>query len=208
MIAYGIGQTIIFLSCAFFFLLLGSPYVIGQTIYIFILSFVLLLSSFFFFLALSQLPQIGCLPYFHTWCGLSANLRCRPETCCKRLAENAGRKEVAKNRHLGTVSQLCWAMSSYLRHVSTIGKKLLSSNMFSRCSHNTVNFGPLAAEIGLGVWGTPTNFNGFRVLAALLHGTPAVGSAKLCGIQQRAPPIITKRPSRWALAHILVDSVT
>jgi len=29
------------------------------------------------------------------------------------------------------------------------------------------NFGPLAAEIGSGVWGTPANFNGFRVLAAL-----------------------------------------
>ena len=27
-----------------------------------------------------------------------------------------------------------------------------------------VNFGPLAAEIGLPVWGTPANFNGFRVL--------------------------------------------
>jgi len=26
------------------------------------------------------------------------------------------------------------------------------------------------AEIGSGVWGTPTNFNGFCVLAALLHG--------------------------------------
>ena len=24
---------------------------------------------------------------FHTWCGLSANLRCRSETCCTRLAE-------------------------------------------------------------------------------------------------------------------------
>ena len=32
-----------------------------------------------------------------------------------------------------------------------------------------VNFGPLAAEIGPIVWGTNTNFNGFRVLAALLH---------------------------------------
>jgi len=37
------------------------------------------------------------------------------------------------------------------------------------------NFGPLAAEVRSGVWGTPTNFNGFRVLAALLHGIPAVG---------------------------------
>jgi len=31
-----------------------------------------------------------------------------------------------------------------------------------------VNFGPLMAEISSGVWGTPANFNGFRVLAALL----------------------------------------
>jgi len=36
------------------------------------------------------------------------------------------------------------------------------------------NFGPLAAEIGSLVWGTPANFNGFRVLAALLHGTLVV----------------------------------
>ena len=145
MIAYGIGQTIIFLSCAFFFLLLGSPYVIGQTIYIFILSFVLLLSSFFFFLALSQLPQIGCLPYFHTWCGLSANLRCRPETCCKRLAENAGRKEVAKNRHLGTVVQLCRAISSQLRYVLTIGKKLVKQQILP---HMSLRYGELRPTSG------------------------------------------------------------
>jgi len=37
------------------------------------------------------------------------------------------------------------------------------------------NVGPLTAEIGLPVWGTPANFNGFRVLAALLHGTLVVG---------------------------------
>jgi len=32
------------------------------------------------------------------------------------------------------------------------------------------NFDPLAAEIDPVVSGTPANFNGFRVLAALLHG--------------------------------------
>jgi len=37
------------------------------------------------------------------------------------------------------------------------------------------NFGPLTAEIGSGVWGTPTNFNGFCILAVLLHGTLVVG---------------------------------
>ena len=38
-----------------------------------------------------------------------------------------------------------------------------------------VNFGPLAVEIDPVVWGTPANFNGFRVLAALLYGTVVVG---------------------------------
>ena len=37
-----------------------------------------------------------------------------------------------------------------------------------------VNFGALAAEIGLPVRGTPANFNGFLVLAALLHGSQVV----------------------------------
>jgi len=38
-----------------------------------------------------------------------------------------------------------------------------------------VNFGPLAAEIVSLVWGTPANFNGFGVLAALPDGTLVVG---------------------------------
>jgi len=36
-------------------------------------------------------------------------------------------------------------------------------------------FGPLAAEIGSGVWGTPANFSGLRVLAALLNNTLVMG---------------------------------
>ena len=38
-----------------------------------------------------------------------------------------------------------------------------------------VNFGPLAAEIVSLVWGTPANFNGFGVLAALMRGILVVG---------------------------------
>ena len=38
-----------------------------------------------------------------------------------------------------------------------------------------VNFGPRAAEIVSLVWGTPGNFKGFRVLAALLRGISVVG---------------------------------
>jgi len=53
-----------------------------------------------------------------------------------------------KNRHLGTIAQLCWAVSSQLRQSE---KNLLSSDT-STCRHNMVNFGPLTAEIGSGVW--------------------------------------------------------
>jgi len=121
-------------------------------------------SSFFLFLFLasSQWSQIGCLPYYHTWCGPSANLECRTQ-------------KSPKNCHLGTIAQLGQAISSQLRHVLTIGKKLLNSNISPTCPYSMVNFGLLAAEIVSLVWGTPANFNGFRVLAALMHGTLVVG---------------------------------
>jgi len=61
-----------------------------------------------------------------------------------------------------------------------LGKNLLSSNISTTCPHNMVNFGPLAAEICWRVYivyviYTPANFNGFCVLAALLHGSQVVG---------------------------------
>jgi len=93
-------------------------------------------------------------PYFHTWCGLNANLGCRSETCCTRLAE----KYRMQKCHLCTITQLCWAISSQLRHILTIGKNLLNSNISSTCLHNMVNFGPLTAEICWRVWGTPANY--------------------------------------------------
>ena len=58
--------------------------------YIFVLRFffLLLLS---FFLAYSQPSQIGCLSYFHTLCGFSANLGCRSEMCLDTVRWAAGR---------------------------------------------------------------------------------------------------------------------
>jgi len=54
------------------------------------------------------------------------------------------------------------------------------------------NISLLAAEIGPVVRGTPANFNGFRSLAALLYAVYVLqqwASAKLCGAEQKAPPI-------------------
>ena len=55
-------------------------------------------------------------------------------------------------------------------------RNLLNSNISSKCPHNVANFGPLTAEIGWRVWGTPANFNRFRFMASLLqryHSTEA-----------------------------------
>jgi len=111
-------------------------------------------------------------------------------------------QKVAKNRHLVTIPQLCRIISLQLRHVSTIGKNLLSSSISTTCPHNMVNFGPLAAEIVTLVWGTPGNFNRFRILAALLHSTLVVGVSQTAVFNRGRQLYLAGRPSRWALAHI------
>jgi len=67
-----------------------------------------------------------------------------------------------------------------------------------------VKFGPLAAKIVSLVWVTPGNFNGFRVLAALLHGILVVGVSQTAALNRGRHLYSAGRPSRWALAHILV----
>jgi len=89
--------------------------------------------------------------------------------CCTWLTKNTRCKNYTKNRHLCAIAPLYRAISSQLRHVSTIWKKLVKQQYLRQMSHNMVNFGPLMAEIGSGVWGTPANFNGFQVLASLLQ---------------------------------------
>jgi len=76
------------------------------------------------------------------------------------------RQKSPSGHHRTTLSGYIFATKA---RINNREKNLLSSNMSSASPHNMVNFGPLAAEIGLPVWGTPANFNGFRVLAALLH---------------------------------------
>jgi len=89
----------------------------------------------------------------HTWCGLSANLGCRSETChVLHVARSKYRTQKSpKIRHLRIIAQLSRAISLQLRHISTIGKKLLNSNISSTCPHNMAisNFGPLMAEISM-----------------------------------------------------------
>jgi len=73
-----------------------------------------------------------------------ANLACRSETCCTRLAGNAGPKNSPKNHHLDTITQLCRAISSQLRHISTMGKKLVRQQYL----HMSLQYGELRPTSG------------------------------------------------------------
>ena len=70
-----------------------------------------------------------------------------------------------------------------------------------------VNFGPLAAEILSLVRSTPGTFDGFRVLAALLHGTLVVGVSQTAAFNRGRHLYSAGRPSVWALAHISSDVI-
>jgi len=137
----------------------------------------------------------------HTWCGLSANLGCMSEMCCMRLAENTGCKTSPKIRHLGVIAQLCRAISSQQRHVSTIGKKLVKQQYLLHMYPQYGELGPLAAEIGPVVWGPQLISTGF---VSWQHGTPVVGVSQTAALNRGRHQYSAGRPSRWTLAYILV----
>jgi len=174
--------------------------------------------------------------------------------CCTQLAIQDAKND-AKNRHLRTIAQFSRAISSQLRHESTIWKKLVKQQYVLHMSPQYGELRLITAEICWRLWGTPANFNGFgvflftaamsltggqpnfarclavswaatlythfrgllspdsispgailtlrpilhsRILAALLHGTPAVAVSQtlrrgtrngIAELSQRAPPI-------------------
>jgi len=121
---------------SFFFLsFLWPPFVADADIIFLPCGFFNLL----FFLA-SQRSVIGCLPYFHKWCGLSANLECRSEACCTRLAETTGRKNSPSAHHRTTLSGYVFAIKAdidnrkklvkhqYLLHMSSQYGELRPTN--------------------------------------------------------------------------------
>jgi len=92
--------------------------------------------------------------------------------CRTRLAGNTGCKKSPFWHHCTTLSGYIFGTEAC---VDNRKKNLLKSNTSSTCPDNMVKFGLLMAEICWRAWGTPGNFNGFCVLAALLHGTLVVG---------------------------------
>jgi len=119
-------------------------------------------------------PTTRCRAVTLARCEISWNLQGYPKLVNRSRCKYRMQKVVKKSssgHHRTTLSGYIFATKARINN----WKNLLSSNTFSKRSHNMVNFGPLAAEIGLVVWGAPANLNRFRVLAALLHGSLVVG---------------------------------
>jgi len=121
------------------------------------------------------------------------------EMCCTRLAENTGRKtrqKFAIRAPLHNFIRLY--MFATKACVDNRKQNLLSSNISYTCPHNMMDFGALTPVICWRVWGTPANFNRFRVLASLSAATslnrnqPTFGrcvAVSWAGTLRRAPAI-------------------
>jgi len=108
----------------------------------------------------------------------------------------------AKNRHLGTIAQICWAISSQLRHVSTIGKNLLNSNISPTSSQygelrSTSVWDPLASL------GCPNKFQWLSLLRSVTARHSSSGRQPNFAVLNRGRHLYSAgRPARWALAQI------
>jgi len=117
---------------------LWPPYVMWHGIIFLSYGFFFLSMYLLFFLVYSQPLHIGCLPYFHTWSGLSVNLGCRSEMCCTWLTENTGRKNSPSVQHRTILSGDIFATKASIDNQK---KNLLNCNISPTCPHNLVNFG-------------------------------------------------------------------
>ena len=97
--------------------------------------FAVVSSSFYLSIFFSFLPNLSrCkLDVYYTSTHGVALVRIY-DAGVKRAAHGSLKIQNSKNRHLGTITHLCLAMSSQLRHVSTIGKKLVKQQYLLRMS--------------------------------------------------------------------------
>jgi len=122
-----------------------------------------------------------------------------------RLAENSGHKKLPKNRHLGTNAQLCGAIFSQLRHVSTIGKKLLKQQYLVYMSSQYGELQPTSGWDRSGSLGHPYEFQRVSRHGSVTAQHSSSGRHPNFAALNRGRQLYSAgQPSRWALAHILV----
>jgi len=126
--------------------------------------------------------------------------------CGMQLAENAGPKKVAKNRHLGTITQLCRAISLQPRQISTIGKKLVKQQYVLQMFPQYGEHRPTNGLDRLAGLGHPIIFQRVSHLVSVTARQSSSGHQPNFAALNRGRHLCSAgRPSRWALAHVLVS---
>ena len=124
-----------------------------------------------------------------------------PHAICWKYRTQKWCKKYASVHHCTTLSGFIFATRAHIDN----RKKFVKQQYLP---HMSLQYGELRPTSGSDDFVSledPSNFNGFRVLAALLHSTPAVGVSQTLQCWTRGRHLYSAgRPSRWASAHILV----
>jgi len=111
-----------------------------------------------------------------------------------------------KNRHLGTIALLCWAISLQLRHLSKIEKKLVKHQYLL---HMFLQYGELRHTsdwnrfVSLGHPCKKCKFHWVSCLGSVTARHSSIGREPNFAALNRGRHLhLAGRPSRWALADI------
>jgi len=174
------GQAIILLSCGFLHLLL----------------------SFFPRLISAVGDWMSAILLHMVW--PCANVECRSEVCCTRLAGNAGPKNIAKNspsgHHRTTLSGYIFATEA--RRPIDNRKKIVKQQYLPHMSSQYGELRPTSDWDLLASLGHPSKFQQVSRLGSVTARHSSSGSQPECATLNRGRHLHSAgRPSRWALAH-------
>jgi len=163
-------------------------------------------SFFFFFPCLISVVAEWILPYFYTWCGLSANLGCRSETCCTWLTEKYRTQKWRKKIAIWAPSHnFVGLYLRNLRHMSTIGKKLVKQQYLLHMSSQYGELRPTSGWDHFVILGHPSKFQRLSLLGNITARHSSSGrQPNFAALNKGRHLYSVGWPSRWALAHILV----
>jgi len=120
--------------------------------------------------------------------------------CCKYRTQ-----KWRKNHHLGTIPHLCRAIFSPLRHVSTIEKKLVKQQYLLHMSPQYGELRPTSGWDRFVSLGHPSYFQRLPRLGSVSARQSSTDrQPNFAALNRGRHLCLAGRPSRWALAHILV----
>jgi len=123
--------------------------------------------------------------------------------CCTQLAGNAG----PQNRQKIAI----WAPLNLSGYIFATKARIDNRKKLSKQQYLphvlTIYFGQLAAEIVSLVWGTPANYNRFvsRLGSVTARHSSSGRQRNFAALNRGRHLYSAGRPSRWALAHILMS---